>query len=372
MKKLLFLSLAVLILSCDKTETETPKAALVIPTSYESTNYTANTVAELALRNSLVNLATEMKKAEKGTKLSSEAINAIFTSGTPSLKSITAPSFNTKLEGSTGYITELVNSSGTTYLPSTPNTTGGVYGARLLNPGGLETLQMIDKGLYGAAFYNYALSLISGTITEKTIDQLVAIYGASLAFPNTNTASKTTSPDGFAALYAARRDKNDGSGIYTKTKNAFVKAQAAVKAGSQYNTERDEAINVIKQEWEKALMATVIHYNYAAITKLSTTNPAETVLSGALHDLGEGVGFLDGFKAVPQSQRKITDAQLNELDKILRLDNAGKTEMYKYITDPVASITKLQTAFAKLQTIYSFTNSEMEDFKKNWISEQGR
>ena len=46
--------------------------------------------------------------------------------------------------------------------------------------------------------------------------------------------------------------------------------------------------------------------------------------------------------------------------------------MFKYVTEPVASITKLQTVFAKIQAVYGFTAAEMEDFKKNWIAEQGR
>ena len=371
MKKILSLiGLLGLLASCEKTET--PKAVLVVPTTYESTNYVANTVAESALRSQLATLTTEMKKAEKGDKLTLGVMNNLFTTGSPSIKSITVSAFTDKIEGTTGYFAELVNSSGIVYSPAKPNTMGGVYGARLLNAGGLETLQVIEKGLFGAAFYSYATTLMTGTVTEKTIDQLVAIYGASLAFPNSNTATKTTSPDAFIALYAARRDKNDGNGMYSKIKNAFLKAQAAVKSGVAYNTERDEAFGVIKLEMEKAILATVAHYGYAAIAKLSVTNAPETTLSGALHDLGEGVGFLYGLKAVPQAQRKITDAQIDEFAKIIVLDNAGKTEMYKYVTEPVSSITRLQTVFAKIQALYGFTAAEMEDFKKNWIAEQVR
>lgn len=370
--KNIFISFALILLLFSCTKTEDPKAALIIPTAYSSANFAANTVSELALKTQLTALTNEMKKAEIGTKLTQDAVFAIFSAGNPSVKSITGASYISKLEGSSGYFAELVASSGNTYDPTKPNVTGGLYGARLLNSGGVETLQVIEKGLFGAAFYNNATALMTGTITEATIDRIIGIYGASPSFPNTNTATITTSPDSYAALYASRRDKNDGNGIYSKIKNAFITAQAAVKAGSKYNNERDAAFAVIKLEWEKALISTVAHYGYAAITKLSSTNPAITVYSGALHDLGEGIGFLNGFKAVPQNQRKITDAQIDEYIKIISLDNAGKAEMFKYVTDPVGSITKLQTVFSKIQAVYGFTNSEMIDFKENWISKQGR
>ncbi len=350
-------------------EKEEPKAALTIPTSYTSTNYDANTATERALRTQLATLTTEMKTAEKGTALTSAKITELFNVGNPSLKSITGSYYVQKLEGQ--WFTELVNSSGKVYDPLKPNTTGGVFGARLLDAGGLETLQVIEKGLFGAAFYNYAVGLMNNNSTEKTIDQLVAIYGASPAFPNTNTAAKTPTPDAFIATYAARRDKNDGNGFYSKIKNTFLKAQAAVKAGSAYNAERDEAFTTLKIEMEKAVMATVIHYNFAALTKLSTTNPPATTLSGALHDLGEGVGFLHGFKAVPQAQRKITDAQIDEFLALIQNINNGKTEMFKFVSDP-SSLAKIQTASTKIQALYGFTAAEMEDFKKNWIAEQAR
>ncbi len=367
MKKIIISLAALLYLSaCTKEEI---KAPLTVPTSYVSASYDANTVSEKALRTQLADLTTEMKTAENGTVLSSVKITDLFTKGTPSLKSITGAYYVGLLENE--LFKELINTSGKVYDPAKPNSTGGVFGARLLNSGGLETLQVIEKGLFGAAFYNYATTLMSETVTPKTIDQLLAIYGASLAFPATNTATKTTTPDAFGALYAARRDKNDGNGMYSKIKSAFLKAQAATIAGTQYNAERDEAFGVIKSEWERSFAATVIHYNFTAITKFSTTNAPATTLSGGLHDLGEGVGFLHGFKAVPQAQRKITDAQIDELLLLLTNTNAGKVEMYKYTTDP-SILAKIQSVSTKVQAIYGFTATDMEDFKKNWIAEQVR
>ncbi|MEZ4686279.1 MAG: hypothetical protein R3B47_09490 [Bacteroidia bacterium] len=110
-------------------------------------------------------------------------------------------------------------------------------------------------------------------------------------FPNSDDASNHSNPDLFVAKYTARRDKNDGNGFYSQMQAAFIKLQAAIAAGDDYEEERDEAIAVIKDVWEKATMATIINYGYSAISKLSATNPGEADQASALTHIAKPWAF---------------------------------------------------------------------------------
>jgi len=372
MKKLsvLTISLLTLFTACKKEE----KTPLVIPTTYISTNFDANVSDENSLRNQLGSLSTYMKKAENvSNKLSDDSLTKYFTNnGTPSLKSITSTYFSNLIESS--YFPTMVACSQNAYdiADGATATNGGVYGARLLDKRGKETLQEVEKGLYEAAFYNHLVTLSQGTMTEATVDKMIRIYGAHSSFPNTNTLANTSTPDAFIALYTARRDKNDGTGFYTKIRDQFIKLQAAVKAGSDYNQEKNEAIAEIKLLIEKSIMATVINYSYAAIPKFTSGSPTFVTNASGIHDLSECVGFIHGFKGVSSANRKITDTQIDELLALLHAPAGTDASMYKFVAEPVTETTKISDAIAKIKSIYGFTDAELIDFKTNWISSQGR
>jgi hypothetical protein len=369
--KLSFILALGILIACKKDD---KKAPLSIPTSYTSANYATNVTAEAGIRSQMSALTAYMKKGENvANKLNIDSLDKYFNNnGTPSLGSITPTYYKNLI--STSWFPTIVAASQNTYDPANgaTATNGGVYGSRLLDKRGKENLQEIEKGLFEAALYNHFITLTQGTITEATVDKMISIYGAHPNFPNTNTAANTTTPDAFIALYAARRDKNDGNGFYVKIKNQFLKLQAAVKAGADYDTEKNEAISEIKLLMEKALMATVIHYGYSALAKLTTTNPPATTISGGLHDLGEAVGFVHGFKAVPQAQRKITDAQIDEILSFLLAPTGADAQMYKFVINGPAELPKITQAQQRLKTIYGFTDTELDEFKNNWISVQAR
>jgi hypothetical protein len=353
------------------TPTKTP---LVIPTVYSSTNFAANVTTEASVRNQMNALTSYMKRGENvANKLNIDSLNKYFANnGIPSLSAITQPYYKNLI--TTGWFQTMVDCSQNAYDPANgaTATNGGVFGARLLDKKGKENLQEIEKGMFEATMYSHFITLTQGTITAETVDKMISIYGAHPNFPNTNTAANTPTPDGFIALYAARRDKNDGNGFYTKTKAQFLKLQAAVAAGVNYNQERDEAIAEIKLLMEKALMATVVHYGFTAITKLSTTSPPATTLSSGLHDLGEAVGFTHGFKAIAAAQRKITDTQIDEVLSLLLAPSNADASMYKFVTNGTTELAKITLAQQKIKAIYGFTETEMDEFKNNWISVQAR
>ena len=369
-------SLGIIVSGCKKKEESTDelKASLSVPSTYVSAGYDANVATEAAVRKQLSNMVSYMKKGDNiANQLFVDSLNKYYSGiGNPSIATITQTYYKNFVENT--WFADMAAASTNSFDPLTASTAtvGGVYGGRLFNKRGLETLQEIEKGLFAAALYNHFIALSLGTIDAAAVDKMLCIFGAHPNFPNTYTSASTPTPDQFIANYMTRRDKNDGNGLYSQTKNQFFKLKAAVEAGSAYDKEKNEAIEGIKLLMEKGLMSTAIQYGYTAVTKLSKTSPSATDISGGLHDLSEAVGFVHGFKAVPQAYRKITDAQIDEILTLLNAAAGTDGEMYKFVTDGTNELPKVSQYQQKIKTIYNFSSAEMEDFKQNWVGVQGR
>ena len=158
MKKLLpFLLIVALFTACDKND----KQALDIPAAYDGSSYLANTAAQAALRTQLEALVTEVKKGRTtGNVLDYATLSGLYNAGNPSLKNISTTYYANRLDGAGNWLDEMANASGTEYTPGAPTGQGGVFGGYLFDENGLEMEQMTEKGLFGAALYNHALSLI--------------------------------------------------------------------------------------------------------------------------------------------------------------------------------------------------------------------
>lgn len=355
--------------ACNKDE----KAPLNIPAAYDGANFAANTANEDLYRNRLETLVAEAKKGRTaGTVLTYIDLIIWYDGGIPTLQSITTPYYDQRLRDTGGWLKELPKASGGAYLPGPPTGEGGVYGGYLFDENGLELEQMVEKGLFGAALYNYAITQLNQVLTPAIVDQMVRIYGAHPDFPNTPTAAKAANPDKFMANYAARRDKNDGTGLYFQMKNAFIKLQAAVKAGADYNKERDEALATIRETWEKINAATIINYCHSVIGTMSATNPTDADKAAALHAYGECVGFMHGWRTIPQAYKKISDAEIDEILTLLNAPYDNIPTSYLFVTDPLNQLPKLTQIINKLKNKYGFSTQEIEDFKNNWVAVQGR
>ena len=355
------------ICACQKEEVTAP---LVIPTSYDVAAFDQNAAAQLAVVTAVNNMTDEAKKGRLlGGRVSEATLKMIFTSGTPTVKSQTTTYFGGKLEGE--WFAEIAKASGATYTPGDPKTKGqgGMYGGYLFDENGLEIEQLIEKGSFGASLYNHAVSLASAPMTPATADRLMAIMGMSPTFPSSADV-KHARPDRGMANYAARRDKNDGKGFYSQQKDNFIKLQAALKAGEKYNKERDEALTAVFETWEKINAATIINYCHAVIATMSQTTTTDAQKAAALHAYGENVGFAHGWRTI--TRKKITDAQIDEILTLLNAAPNATPTSYKFITEPATELPKLQQIITRLQTIYGFSAAEVEDFKKNWVSEQKR
>jgi len=367
---------ALSIFSCKKDE---PRPALEIPTAYDGSSFSINNTTQVAVLNQLTAITNEAKKGRvQGTAVTKTALDNLFIAGNPSLSTIATTYFKGKLEGVNGWFDEFAKASGNSYTPGTPTGQGGVYGtgssAYLFDENGLEIEQLIEKGQFGATLYKHANDLMDATMTPATADQLLAIFGATPTFANSgsnNVAAENR--DKALANYAARRsDVNDANSLYAQLQKQFIKLQAALRAGDKYNVERDEALAQIKLLWEKVNAATVINYCHAVIAAMSATSPTDNQKAGALHAYGECVGFVHGWRTIAQKHKKITDTQIDEVLVLMNAPYNGTPTSYKFITDPVNELTKLQQVITKLKEIYGFTDAEVESFKNNWVTIQGR
>jgi hypothetical protein len=201
------------------------------------------------------------------------------------------------------------------------------------------------------------------SLTSESTQNLIALFGASPRFSNSDKA--TNSPDLLSAAYAARRDKNDGNGLYSEFKRNIIAMQAHQRAGSNYNNETLSERKSVLLAWEKAIMATVVNYCFSSHTKLTMTNPTENDNGAALHAISENIGFIFGLKAV--SEKKITNAQIEELLSLLKSNKPAV-----FVTDAFTNAPALLQVIGRIKVIYGFTEQEIEDFKVNWVTNQNR
>lgn len=336
---------------------------LDVHATYDASSFTSNAAAELQVRSDFAALVTLMRTGRtQGTVIDADQMASIATK-------LPMGSFADLV---TSTIPELAKASGGTYDPRRPvadNGHGGVYGAYLFDETGMELEQIIDKGLFGAMMYASAVKLMKAGATSADIDRILALYGAEPSFPNSD---KAAAPDSGLAAYAARRDKNDGKGMYTTLAAAFRKAKAAAARVGEREAELQQALSTIRTTWERALMATVVNYILTTMQTISATNPTNDALSAALHACAEAVGFSMGMLYVDPSERMITDAALRSILDNLQVTAQGATTSYRLVTEPVAALADLQTALQTIATTYGFTSSEIEDFRQNWVNVQQR
>jgi hypothetical protein len=360
----LLLGFALTISSCEK-------EVLEVPNAYDGTSFSSQTIDEEAIKAQLVALDNLAKTARTaGVALTASDLVSVYRSGAVDLSPLAVASFDQTIIGAGGWFDALAQASGGTYDPFDPASTGGVYGDYLFDATGAEPGEILGKGLYGALLYHQGIQLLSDEPTAAEVDRALALYGAHPDFANSDNAALHAHPDVFMAKYTARRDKNDGAGLYTRIRTRFIVIQAAVAQG--FPAERDDAVVELKLLWEKANAATVINYLHQAAAKLTLTNPTESDFAAALHALAEAHGFLLGWFHLPAVHRTATAAQLSDVLSTLYCPVSGAIESERFVQNPAAEVPRLFQAIDQLQAMYGFSESEISDFQKNWVSEQGR
>lgn len=373
LKNFLILTAAASLFLSSCSEEKLPvKNPLNIPSNYVSVDYDTNTYQERQLFLRFSDLVASMKLGEDPSNtLDLNTLISLWNDGGSNSLKAHAGWMSDHVE--LFCFPELVKHSGNIYHPDFGDTAtiGGVFQSRLLNEGAFEILQGVDKGSYAGMFLYQILELQKGEFNQKTLDRMLALYGAHPSFPNTPTTANSIYPDRYMANYASRRDKNDSKGLYTGIKTEFLTLQAAIQAGDDYAVEKEAAFTRLVHNMEKALAATAINYMNSAIIKLSKTNPTDADKAGALHDLSEALGFIQGFSNLNSPYITITNDQILTLQGSLQVDGT-KYSFYKFTNDPVNTLPDLLIAIDILNSIYGFTPAEMNDFKTNWVSAQGR
>lgn len=343
------------------------RCTVTLSGTYPDSAFAQNAQAEAALLGKLNALNAPMRNAEldAGTVTSRQDLDQLFNAGTPSLASLTSPAFTPVLDQT---LTAFLAAQGKLWTPANPPVgSGGLYGSgtstRIFSERGVDLRQLVDKGLYGALFYSEFVKRLPTATSPEAIDRLLALYGATPAFPQNDTTA--AGRDELTAKYAKRRNPMGAAGSYTIIRDAFIKARLA--AGSaDCSAERVEALEAIKLEWERVLASTVIFYVNSGATKLQDANADATKKASALQDLGEGAAFFVGLKAVPAANRKITDAQIDQVLSGLRASTLQQATVFRLVTDVPPDIDGLLQVNAQLQQVYGFNADDLMRFRTNY------
>jgi hypothetical protein len=334
------------------------------PTSYASDAFAQNAADEIGLLSKLNALSAPMRAAEldAGVGVDAGVLNELYSAGKPSLKDLTVPQFQPVLNEA---LELFVDGTQKRWTPmSSGEGPGGIFGsgtsAWIFSSRGVDVRQVIDKGLYGALFYAEAVKRMRTVASASDVDKILALYGATPAFPQNDTSA--AGKDELSAKYAKRRNAPAAPGFYTLIRDRFIEARAYA-AVPECSSQRTAALKAIAEDWEKTLLATVIFYINSAATKLQDPNATESVRASALHDLGEGAGFVFGLRAMPAESRRMTDAQLDAVLAALQAPSLKSAALHRLLTDIPPNVEALLAAVPLIAQVYGFSAAQVEGFK---------
>lgn len=344
-----------------------PACAPADPNNYPTGTFEPNTVNEKLLLSKLAALNTAMASVETdpAKTVSLPELEALFSVGADSLKAKTTAYYAAQVEGTNGVLGQYAAASGS--LGFMPGMTAGLWGTWIFNANGVDLRQQTDKGFMAAVQYKHLTELSrKAPVTPADVDGMVAIMNLTPAFPY------DTPTDVGAAKYASRRsNRTNPDNLYLTIKYASIRARAAAAKPVECAADLASALATLRGAWEKALVTTTLFY--AADTKKKLAAAAtDADRAAALHALGEGIGFIHGFKGLPAQDRIITDAQIDSvLAELFALapgtpvTGLSVATPHRFLSD-IALPPRLDTAVALIKAVYGFTDAEVEGFKVNY------
>jgi hypothetical protein len=348
------------------------------PSEWSAPNWEANTQEALALRGRVGALtgSTLMQGAELGTApvtVDLTALTTAYEAGTPSLKSaasasfdgIIADAFEEFLAAVAAGAQDLVSAGGDWQ----PGAEGGIWSTsnRAFNEGGIEVRQIVDKGLFGGALYNYALGLTTGTINEATIDALAAAFGANPALnPGRNDDAVVENRNTQSANYVYRM------GFFAEAKQALIEAKAFA-ADDACTTGRDASIQTFFRTWEQGLLARFVFYSNAGVTEITEAMDDEG-LAGGLHEQAEGLGLAMGFLGIanptsgPMSAgaRVMTDDHITTALSALGVNvtgDLGAATLGGFVANSFGYTTAVGTVEDVVADVFNLTEADLESYR---------
>jgi len=342
-------ALAIFLSACSDDDDQVP--VLDVPSEFISTSYDANVAVESNLIDEINAMASAANNAESNAQ--STFVSEI--NYPANLQSITLPSYRNLVAD---WLVELVNAANDDDAFQNPGSEspasgedGGLLGSRLLDENGLELEQMVEKGSFGAALYNHALTIINTADLSNpgTIDRLVEIHGTEPSFNPDNTTA--------AATYSRRRsNQTTETGFFYDIEQSLITAKAAIEQGENFTTERDQALADYLLAWERSNFATVIFYCNATRVQLAEAGDDPAALGNAMHAYAEGVGFAHGFRGI--SNKVITDVQIDSILELLLAPAGEIPESYRFLNDATL-LNNLDEIISDIQSIYGFTDEEV-------------
>ncbi|MFN5246378.1 MAG: hypothetical protein ACK5DB_03210 [Ignavibacteria bacterium] len=326
-----------------------------VPATYDTTGYTISTIQEQVLITQHLEFVSLLKTA-RNTSVTLALDNVI-----PKMEQVMVHGSQSLNDQWNSSIRELCKSSGKTYNPfDSVQNEGGTFGGYLFDENGMEQEQLLDKSAFVGVFFRLAKQI---ELKNEMPHKYIALFGATPAFVNSDITSNNR--DRLTAAYAARRDKNDGRGLYIGFKNVVTSLQGHISSGTSHNDMSLTDKQTIFLLWEKAIMATVVNYCLTAYDKFTMTNPSEQDLGAGLHAVCEAIGFMKGLEFVDDKSIKTT-----QLESLFTLLQVSKPSVF--VTNAFATVPSLKAAVQNIQSIYGFSDQEIQDFKMNWVIVQNR
>ncbi|MES2621043.1 MAG: DUF4856 domain-containing protein [Bacteroidota bacterium] len=345
MKKLLLpiiaLGLAITIQSCKKDKVDGP--TYTVPTTYnfDSVDYSGQTY-RLQMISELV---TEIRKGTTGVAVDgAKLLNMYTNTGSPFVNSALNTS-GKQLKDKTfaadqATIEAWITAAAALGVPgSGSNGTAGIVIANngtskyLLDANGYEYKEAVEKHLQGAlVYYQITEVYLSNDKVGSAValadrqhhwDEAFGYFGVPTDYPTNKTGLL------HVGKYASDRDSIVGNA--TKVMNAFIKGRAAINSND--NETVTEQIAIIRDNVEKGVAATAVHYINGAIRDIANVGACN-------HQLSESYFLVKSLKY--NSTKKVTDTQIQTL---LAYFGANFYEV---------TVTDLQAAKDLLSSIYGF------------------
>jgi hypothetical protein len=351
---------------------DAPDAGACAVVAWTAPEFEANAAGGLALRTQLADLAGGegiIASAELEVEIIEDValLTTPFEEGDPSLASVTPPGYAAVIENAFADFValagagpqDLINPQGEWQ----PGAVGGLFApgkdVRGMNAGGLEIRQLVDKGLFGAAFYNYAIGLTEGEITPATIDDIAAAWGSNEALGTGEGELDDSAGYGFAMGFHA-------------TMAEALTAAKTYAADESCAAELEESLVTFFRTWEQSMVARTIYYANAASGILAKAADDVEKLD-ALHELAEGIGLTFGFRGLEDpasgplagAGRLLTDEDIEAMMISLGVDvadlNASTTGTF--VADPAAIATGVEEFEGTAALVFDLSEADLESYR---------
>ncbi len=383
MTKYILLSLTCIsvLFACKKTQVINKIENVVEIGTYEVSGFASNTVEERAFIQNYKKITDQIAKGEPGPILDSvngncsQVINYSELSGLVGLKfgdlsipSLAGAEYRTSvLDGNNGALQKAAIASKNSHFDprnsQVENSIGGryrQYSGYLFDKYGMDVREITKKMFFSISYQKVFTELLTtDKISLANLDKALVYYGAPTSFPNGVNNGIIT--DQYIALCAAKRDNAYGrgkGGYYSIIKTQFISLQKQLSSNSQNNDLIGAQIDSIRKNWEKALMATVIHKLSSCQGGFKSIASSDSVFAKSLHDLTEAVGIVKSFKGL--SAPKIVSEE--QLDEILELLYASTFTNEKNPLKLSIAPERIGDAIVKIKSIYHFSAIQVNSY----------